>query len=67
MYVCVVQSQEEGIVVKALDAPWTSNDRGGNWCKMKPDYAFGIEIDCLIIGQRLTCFLLLHLALTSDC
>ena len=37
-------------MIKALDSPWKVNDRSGAWLKMKPDYAHGLEIDCLIIG-----------------
>ena len=43
-------SKEEGIVVKALDSPWTSNDRSEKWVKMKPDYISNHEIDAVIIG-----------------
>ncbi|KAK9791616.1 hypothetical protein WJX73_000051 [Symbiochloris irregularis] len=50
MFAEAVRVEEEGIVIKALDSPWACNDRSSNWLKMKPDYAFGIEIDCLILG-----------------
>ncbi|KAF8065480.1 LIG4 [Scenedesmus sp. PABB004] len=45
---------DEGIVVKALDAPWRPDDRSGVWVKMKPDYVeLSQEIDALIIGVYL--------------
>ncbi|KAK9809528.1 hypothetical protein WJX73_008973 [Symbiochloris irregularis] len=50
MFAEAVRVEEEGIVIKALDSPWACNDRSSNWLKIKPDYAFGIEIDCLILG-----------------
>lgn len=43
-------AQAEGILVKDLKSQWVMNDRSGNWLKMKPDYAEGVEIDSLIIG-----------------
>lgn len=44
--------QEEGIVVKAADAPWRCNDRGLSWLKIKADYVHKVEIDAVIIGAK---------------
>ncbi|PRW39278.1 dynamin-related GTPase isoform A [Chlorella sorokiniana] len=46
----VHRMKEEGIVIKALDSEWKSNDRHSNWLKLKPDYLRSQEMDCLIIG-----------------
>ncbi|EFN52891.1 hypothetical protein CHLNCDRAFT_138420 [Chlorella variabilis] len=47
----IVRLREEGIVIKALDSVWVSNDRhSNNWLKVKPDYIANIELDCLVIG-----------------
>jgi hypothetical protein len=37
-------------VCKALDSQWKIKDRSGSWCKIKPDYGEGCEIDALILG-----------------
>lgn len=37
-------------MIKALDSPWHSNDRGTNWLKVKPDYVNAVDIDTLVIG-----------------
>ena len=29
--------REDGIIIKALDAPWKANDRSDSWIKFKPD------------------------------
>ena len=42
--------QEEGIIVKALDSLWQSNDRSNAWLKIKPDYVHSNDIDAVIIG-----------------
>ncbi len=42
--------QEEGIIIKAADSPWVTNDRSSAWVKLKPDYVRQSEIDAVIIG-----------------
>ncbi len=41
----------EGLVLKRLSMPWVTNHRNPtSWCKVKPDYLEGDELDCAIIG-----------------
>lgn len=42
--------KDEGILIKALDSPWISNDRSGSWLKMKLDYIRNMDIDAAILG-----------------
>ena len=49
---CRNMLQEEGIVVKSLNAPWKANDRSGAWIKIKPDYVHHAEVDAIIIGAH---------------
>jgi len=47
------QQQEEGIVIKRLDSPWTPNDRSARcpaWVKIKPEYLEAQELDVAIVG-----------------
>lgn len=48
-----LELQEEGIVVKPLDSEWKSDDRSYasySWLKIKPDYVFGCDFDCVVVG-----------------
>lgn len=42
--------KDEGIVIKALDSMWTTNDRSGSWLKIKLDYVRNMDIDAVIVG-----------------
>ncbi|KAK9838672.1 hypothetical protein WJX74_001090 [Apatococcus lobatus] len=42
--------KEEGIIIKAADSPWVTNDRSAAWVKLKPDYVKQSELDAVIIG-----------------
>ena len=42
--------KDEGVVLKALDAPWVSNDRSGSWIKIKLDYVRNVDIDAVVLG-----------------
>lgn len=41
---CCLLLQEEGVVVKLLDAVWKPDDRSGSWLKLKPDYMTDLEV-----------------------
>ena len=47
---CKYLLQEEGIIIKAADSPWVTNDRSSAWVKLKPDYVKQSELDAVIIG-----------------
>lgn len=50
-----IDDQEEGIVIKEIDAPYQPNQRNGGWYKLKADYIDGLvdNFDLIIIGAYL--------------
>ncbi|KAK9735960.1 hypothetical protein RND81_04G241200 [Saponaria officinalis] len=47
----MIDSREEGIVLKDLGSKWEPGDRSAKWVKLKPDYGRGgADLDVLIIG-----------------
>ncbi|KAK4686832.1 DNA ligase 4, partial [Tremellales sp. Uapishka_1] len=48
----ILETKGEGLVVKRVDATYSTNSRGADWVKVKPEYSdqMGENLDLLVLG-----------------